>query len=284
MKNFKKIIGEISSIDPQDQENFQELLLKYICYSPKMPLRIFQEQLIDSAEKTVLTVKNHFFSEQELSFNVFKWGSGSRRIILTHGWASKGADFYDLILALQKVEDVELIAFDAPGNGSSEGDLSGLMLFVEAVKAIVEHFGQPEVTIGHSLGAMANIVALAEIKAYPKQIISMAPMVNLGANFKVSMEAIAVTEEAQQTFFGLFEERFQQPISHFNLIDWASFTTEASEHWVAYDENDKIAPFLYTESFLAENSSITATNYVDAGHEKIIRLPNVIEEVLTRLR
>lgn len=80
--------------------------------------------------------------------------------MITHGWGLKAADFTELITGLNENKDLQTIAFDAPGNGSSEGKLSNLLLFVQAVKAVVFHYGPPAVIIGHSLGAMADVIAL----------------------------------------------------------------------------------------------------------------------------
>ena len=81
----------------------------------------------------------------ELNFNTFKWGSGNKKILITHGWGSKAADFVELITALLLVDDVQVLSFDAPGNGSSEGELSDLILFVQGVEAMIKNYGRPEV-------------------------------------------------------------------------------------------------------------------------------------------
>ncbi|TDO22725.1 alpha/beta fold hydrolase [Pedobacter duraquae] len=283
MKILKQIIAEIKSAKDEDTDQLQDLILRYICYAPKMPLRVFQENLLERAEITKLRVHDEYFSGQELTFQAFKWGKGSRKILLTHGWGSKAADLSDIIVALEQIGDVEIIAFDAPGNGVSEGKLSSLLLFAESVKAIVAHHGIPEVTIGHSLGATANIIAMQQLGIHPKQIISIAPLIDLGKNFEASMDAIDIPKDSQNAFFQSFEERFKKPVSNYNLVDWSAFTTESSKHWVAYDENDLISPYLYMNTFLNSNSFIESTNYIGAGHERIIKSPIMIQDMLKNL-
>ncbi|RZK75453.1 MAG: alpha/beta hydrolase, partial [Pedobacter sp.] len=243
MKILKQIIAEIKNSKYEDRPELQDLILRYICYAPKMPLRIFQENLLERAEKTKLKVYDEYFSGQELTFQAFRWGKGNRKILLTHGWGSKAADLYEIIIAIEQVDDLEIIAFDAPGNGASEGELSSLLLFVEGIKAIVAHYGIPEVTIGHSLGAMANIIAMEQLQIHPKQMISIAPLIDLGKNFEASMDALDTPKVIQHTFFERFEERFKKPVSHYNLFDWSIFSTELSKHWVAYDANDIVSPY-----------------------------------------
>jgi pimeloyl-ACP methyl ester carboxylesterase len=280
MKILKQIISEIKNTPNEDSEKLQDLILRYICYAPKMPLRIFQENLLERAEKNTLQVHDEYFSGEQLNFQSFKWGSGSRKILLTHGWGSKTGDLYDIIIALEQIPDIEIIAFDAPGNGSSEGELSSLLLFIEGVKAMIAHYGIPEVTIGHSLGATANIIALKQLEIHPKQFISIAPLINLGKNFEASMDAIDIAKVIQNSFFERFEERFKKPVSTYNLVDWSAFTTDSSKHWVAYDEKDLVSPYQYMNTFFNANSSIDFTNYHDAGHERIIKSPDMIQDLL----
>lgn len=282
MKILKQIIAEIKLSKDEDTDQLQDLILRYICYAPKMPLRIFQENLLERAEKTTLKVDDEYFSGRELTFQAFRWGKGSRKILLTHGWGSKAGDLYEIIIALEQLGDVEIIAFDAPGNGASEGELSSLLLFVEGVKAIVAHYGMPEVTIGHSLGAMANIIAMEQLKIHPKQLLSIAPLIDLGKNFEASMDALDIPNSIQQTFFERFEERFKKPISHYNLNDWSVFSTELSKHWVAYDANDLASPYSFMKALLDSNSLIDSTNYLDAGHERIIKSQAMIQDLISR--
>jgi len=161
MKKLKQIIQTVKA-STDDSPGLNDLLWQLICYSPKMPVRMRQQQLLDESEKHSLYALDEFFVKRDLLFNTFKWGSGSKRIIITHGWGSKAADFSELITALREIPDTEIIAFDAPGNGSSEGELSNLELYVHAVAAIIKHYGKPDVMIGHSLGGITNVMAVAQ--------------------------------------------------------------------------------------------------------------------------
>nr|WP_294794702.1 alpha/beta hydrolase [uncultured Mucilaginibacter sp.] len=147
MKKLRQTIAEIQSLDAESAQKIESLLWQYICYSPKIPVRLQQQQLLDNAEISVLKVNDEHFAKSELSFNAFKWGNGKYKIILTHGWGSKGLDFGDMITALAQTGDFEIIAFDAPGNGSSEGELSNLLLYIQAVKAVTSHYGKPDALV-----------------------------------------------------------------------------------------------------------------------------------------
>ena len=108
-----------------------------------------------------------------------------------------------------------IIAFDAPGNGSSEGELSNLLLFVQAIEVIVLKCGVPHIAIGHSLGAMANSMAFKQPGITPDLLISIAPLIRLQENFEASMTMAGVNKSAQNTFLKSFADKFGTPASYF---------------------------------------------------------------------
>lgn len=283
MKKIKEIFTRVKELQHIDNEDITPLIWQLICYSPKFPLRLQQQQLLDEAAPFTLEVDDPHFSQSLLKFNGFIWGNGSRKVLLTHGWSSKGADFIDLITALRTIDDLQIIAFDAPGNGSSEGELSNLLLFAEAVKAIIRTYGAPDIMIGHSLGVVANTIAIQQTGIRPSLLINITPMVNLRENFITTMNSADVPKAAQDRFFENFNEIFDVPTSYFNLADIYNADI-AQKHWLAYDRDDKMTPFPYMQELLNKHPIIKFKEYPDATHERIIKDPRLIVDVLGLVR
>jgi len=279
MKQLKQTINEIRALSPELLDKFTPLLWKYICYSPKMPLRLAQEHLLAQAETSILKVNDEYFTNKELLFNTFHWGDGAKKIFLTHGWGSKAADFSELITALSAMNDIQIIAFDAPGSGSSEGDLSNLLLFKQAVQATALIYGPPDIVIGHSLGAMANVIALSEMQILPSLLISIAPLLRLKENFEASMNAVNVPLAAQTAFLDDFNKKFGVTASYFFFDKWYNFDIQMP-HWIFFDSEDLISPYRYLQEFLGHHPFIRSKDYKGIGHDKIIRSPVVISNLI----
>lgn len=256
-----------------------DLLWKLICYAPKIPLRLAQQQLLDTAEHFQLSVTDTYFTKQELVFNGFKWGTGSRKILLTHGWSSKAADFSALLEELLKLEDLEIIAFDAPGNGSSPAELSNLILYIEAIKKIINQYGAPSTVIGHSLGAMANVIALQQAGIKPDVLISIAPVIKLKALFCNMLNSVNVPENLQDNFFTSFQATFNRPASDYDLDTYYNFD-HTLNHWIAFDEDDTVVNSAYLSTFLKERPWIKSENYKGAGHEKLIKHTPLLNDLI----
>lgn len=283
MKKLRQIITDVKAlIDTSPSAELNNLLWQLICYPPKMPLRLQQEELLNEAVKFSLKVNDVYFSNNELTFNGFIWGNGPNKVLITHGWGSKAADFAELITALKVNDQLQIIAFDAPGNGSSEGELSNLLLFVRAIKAVVNTYGEPTIVIGHSLGGMANAIALKGTKTDPALLVSLAPLIRLKENFEKSMSAAGVPADAQEIFLESFEAQYSIPASYFDLKELYSFNVTLN-HWLAYDESDAILPYEYVTDFLGTYRSIKSQNFNGAGHERIIKSPEVISVIVDKI-
>ncbi|WP_295799589.1 alpha/beta hydrolase [Mucilaginibacter sp.] len=282
MKKLKQIIIQTKARATESSTGFNDLLWQLICYSPKMPARLQQEQLLSDAGKFSLTVSDDYFAKRDLTFNGFKWGNGRHKILITHGWGSKAADFIDMINPLKELNDVQVIAFDAPGNGSSDGDLSNLLLFKLAVEAIINTYGKPDVMIGHSLGAMANIMALDNLNFRPLLLVSLTPLVRLKENFEASMTLAEVPLPAQSVFLESFKDLFKKPAAYYNLNDRYLFDAQLN-HWLAYDYGDIISPYPFLAEFLATRPFIRTKNFEGTGHERMIKSAEMIEDLITQV-
>ncbi|MFC3559745.1 alpha/beta hydrolase [Pedobacter jamesrossensis] len=282
MKRLKALVNQLKNA-AHFEGNTENLIREFIFYSPKMPLRLVQEQLLAASKQFQLSVPDTYFTGGELKINCFSWGSGKTKVLLTHGWASKAADFDEFISELIKIEDTEIIAFDAPGNGSSISEFSNLMLYAESVKSISQNYAKPDFIIGHSLGGMANAIAIQELGILPKYLISIAPLIRLKENFEQSMDAVEVSKAAQDNFFRNFAHEFPVNAEYFNLVDLYTLNGKV-KHFLAYDPEDHIAPLAYLEEFLIKNDSINANSYNGIGHYKILKSPEVIQDIIKLIR
>jgi pimeloyl-ACP methyl ester carboxylesterase len=253
LKTYKQRLLQVKQA--QSGQEMLSALWNYISFSIRLPNRPHQAALLAQASTFSLQAPDPYFAKRKLTFNGYIWGNGRRKIYLTHGWSSKAADFTEIITAILELNDVQVIAFDALGNGSSEGELSNLMLYVKPLEAIINTYGMPDILIGHSLGAMANIVALKEFQAQPETLISITPVVELKQNFVGMMDYAEVTADNQLAWFESFQDYYKLPVSYFDLR--SLYTLPAStKHIVFYDPHDELLPYAQLLAFLEQQPQI----------------------------
>jgi pimeloyl-ACP methyl ester carboxylesterase len=93
---------------------------------------------------------------------VAAWRCGSGpAVLLMHGWGGASAQIAALAPALL-ARGFSVVALDAPGHGRTAGRQASLIHFTRALQAVVRATGPVEAVVGHSLGAAAAALAVAE--------------------------------------------------------------------------------------------------------------------------
>jgi hypothetical protein len=274
LKKSKQYLLRAVELATSNDENLNDALLDLICYSPKFPARFQQQSLLNDAENFSVSVADEHFSKTDLKVNGFRWGNGKKKIWLTHGWGSKAADFFELINTLRQ-KDVSVISFDAPGNGSSEGELSNLILYTKAITAVVAEWGVPDILIGHSLGAMANINFIKETQIAIPTLVSITPLIKLKEHFELIMNTATASATAQTDFFENFKKLFNIDVGYFDFKSLYHGEL-VHQHHLFYDLDDKLSPAKFIESFLTANPEVKSTGFTGVGHEKMMRDAEVI--------
>lgn len=264
-------------VHKKDTEELRKILFEFLFYSPKFPLRNHQQLLLDQSQEFVLDVFDPYFEHSFLKIKSFCWGEGDNTVLLTHGWASKAIDFYHIIQSLLN-RNMRVISFDAPGNGYSEGRLTNLLLYVKSIEKVVEQYGIPQVMIGHSLGVMANVIALRTMPSKPEALISLTPLINLENYFTSQLLHHEVGESIIEQFYSDFFDFFHVKASHFDLNTLYDHPQE--NHWLLYDAYDKISPQRFMDGFLARNKTIKARAYNHVGHENMLKDKGVVSDIL----
>jgi pimeloyl-ACP methyl ester carboxylesterase len=276
LKTYKQRLQQVK--DSTGHQELMSALWNYISFPIRLPNRPHQKELLEEATSFSMQAPDPYFAKKELSFNGYIWGSGRIKIFLTHGWSSKATDFAEIIAALLELDDVQVIAFDALGNGSSEGELSNLMLYVNPLETIINTYGMPDILIGHSLGAMANIVALKAFEASPNLLISITPVVELQQNFTGMMNYAEVSTENQYRWFEAFEDNYRLPVTYFDMKSLYALDP-STKHLMFYDKNDDLLPYAQLSEFLEDQPQIVTQEFNDAGHYKILKEPGLIAAI-----
>jgi esterase/lipase len=122
------------------------------CHPFSKKLKPHQQSYLESAKHVQLDY-------QGSKIQTYKWGSGSKNILLIHGWASHSYRWKSYIERLIK-EDYTVYAMDAPGHGLSEGKYLTLIIYCELISKFKSEIGDVDALIGHSIGGYAVLYFL----------------------------------------------------------------------------------------------------------------------------
>lgn len=124
-----------------------------------------------------------FLGERILANNTnlqtYQWQGSQETVLLLHGWESNAFRWRNLIEKLRE-KDFNIIAFDAPGHGYSEGNNLNVVTYADSARQLIDIY-KPKYIIGHSMGGLATLH-----NQYQNPNTSIEKIVTLGAPAELS--------------------------------------------------------------------------------------------------
>lgn len=201
----------------------------------------------------------------------YRWNKGGhRRVLILHGFESSAINFAGYVNPLVK-KGYEVLAFDAPAHGRSSGKRMTALVYRDLIKHIHEHYGTVQSYMGHSLGAFALSLALAEIQHDENyRAVFIAPSSETSTAITNFFQAIRLDEKVRKEFENLITRVSGHPISWFSISRTLK-TIRATILWI-HDEDDTITPLRDALKVKAENhSNVQFVVTKGLGHSKIYR-------------
>jgi len=101
---------------------------------------------------------------------VYQYGEGEKKVLLVHGWSGRATQLVKIADELVHM-GYQIISFDAPAHGKSQGKSTLMPEFIASILEIEKQFGPFEFAIGHSLGGMSVLNALKQNLKVKKAVI-----------------------------------------------------------------------------------------------------------------
>nr|WP_281503792.1 alpha/beta hydrolase [Arenibacter sp. F26102] len=178
------------------------------------------------------------------SLQTYQWPGTQETVLLLHGWESNAFRWRNLIEKLQQRE-FNIIAFDAPGHGYSEGKNLNVVTYAESARHLIDMY-QPKYIIGHSMGGLATLH-----HQYQNPNTSIEKIVTLGAPAELS-ELMAHYQNLlkfnNKVLKGLDQHLYEHHNFRINDISTPKFAKSITQKGlIIHDEWDSITPFSASE-------------------------------------
>ena len=113
-------------------------------------------KIFEQAEKLHFKLNGH-------TVNGWRWNHpAERRVLILHGYESSVTNFDRYIRPLLK-KGYEVLAFDAPAHGRSDGKKINAPLYKRMIQEVHKKYGSVQSYMAHSFGGLAVSLALEEI-------------------------------------------------------------------------------------------------------------------------
>ena len=235
---------------------------------PRIVLRDRQRAFLESARPLELEAAGHRVVG-------FSWGAGPT-VYLVHGWGGRAVQLGSFVKPLVE-GGFRVVAYDAPAHGESGGRVSSLPALARTLGEVVEQAGPAYGVVGHSLGAAAIALALAEGVTAMRAVLLAPPTDNIAAIARFA-HVVGVRVEDEAELRRAIERRVGRSLEDVALVP--KLPRVDAEVLVFHDGEDPEVPFSEGEMLarLVPNGEIVRTSGL--GHHRIARDPSVVRSAV----
>ncbi|MEP6595550.1 MAG: alpha/beta fold hydrolase [Ginsengibacter sp.] len=235
----------------------------------KQPASIF-----DTAEFLTLNLNNNILKG-------YRWNYPSeKKILLLHGFSSSAKNFHHFVTPLIQ-KGYEVMAFDAPAHGISEGTTINALDYTDMIKKIIELFGPIKNFIAHSFGGLAVCLAIEEIKHDEStKVVLIAPATETTSAVDHAFKLLKIKNNAVRKEFNKIIYSINGKPAEWYSVKRALKNIQAKIIWI-HDRDDDTTPFKDVENAMKEkfkNVEFQITRGL--GHSRIYRDSQIVGLVI----
>jgi len=231
---YRTKIHTIGLVSPRKAAEFAFELFS----TPRKPKKKLKEPpVFHKAEKIYLTIGATCLT----GFRFLPSQPNGRKILIQHGFSSYSYKF-EKYVSLFKKQGFEVVCFDAPAHGLSEGKTINALMYRDTILKIEAEYGPFYGLMGHSLGALASSLAFQEFSNQEnRRLVLIAPAVRTQRAIEHFYSILPVDERIKNAITELFKDFTHLPIEEIS-VSHAIKNIKAPILWV-HDKDDKICIF-----------------------------------------
>ena len=214
----------------------------------------------------------------------YRWNKDKPvKILILHGFESAAHKLNKYVVPLVD-KGYEVIAFDAPAHGSSEGKTVNALEYKEMIKKIMKNYGPINGFIAHSFGGLAVSLALEETEHDSNtKLVLIAPATETTTAVANAFKLFAIkNKKVRAAFDEIIFEKGGKPTEWYS-VNRAMKNIKASVLWI-HDEDDDTTPL--SDALKTKEQNLPNVRFIitkGLGHSKIYSDENVKNEVFNFL-
>ncbi len=253
----------------------QEALEQFLTPPRPQPLTEPEQALLDQAVLFSIPFES-------ININTFCWGTGPT-VLLVHGWGGYGLQLGEFVQPLVN-KGYQVLAFDAPAHGSTEGLQTNGFELARAIAAVATYHAttfshQPMAgIIAHSLGATSTTLALSE-GLQASKVVYLGAICWLSNALTVFARRARLSREVEAALRHLFIEKFGQDVWLRYAVDQTAEQLDIPAT-LFHDRRDRDVFF---EESVAISQTWVGARLIETtglGHRRILRDATVIQQTV----
>lgn len=228
----------------------------------------------------------HSLLFEGLNIKGFQWipdEPNGQKLLIVHGFSSYSYKFEKYIQPILK-EGFEVLAFDAPAHGLSEGKMINALIYMGFLQTVEQKFGPINGFIAHSLGGLATSLFVEQANpSVNRKLVLIAPATETRSAVAGFYAMFRIKEPVQAEFEQLIMEMTGKPLDHFSIKRVVQ-SVRLPILWV-HDQGDHICP--YKDTIPVQSLQLPYIQFritEGLGHNKIYRDKQVMRAIFDFLK
>lgn len=211
---------------------------------------------------------------------VYRWGNSSKKVLLCHAWGGRGTQLADFVPALVE-RGFEVVAFDAPGHGDSEGDQTDMVEYAKVVAELARGLGPLRAIVGHSFGAGNVVYAMHRYGVAAERVVLLGCFSDgewvidrFGELLNIPTNTVSRMKSTHEKMHG-GDIRWSR---NFKIAEMAG--SDPTPTLIVHDRNDFEIPYMHAQALVDAGSGKHRLLSTDnLGHRRIVRDSAVVRSV-----
>ncbi len=248
--------------------------------------RIFCTPYFRMAYKDTQMEKAERLSFRSGSVNTvgYRWNKGgNKKLLIVHGFRSAAINFLHFVAPLVE-KGYEIVTFDAPAHGLSEGKSLNAIEYKDFIASLHQQFGPFDAFLCHSFGGLAVSMNLAELPVNSDiKTVLIAPAANSRQLIEFFFKEMHIKDElVQEHFYANIHRLSGKNIEWFSIARCAG-TIKGPVLWI-HDKDDAVTPV--QDALNVQQTHLTNFRFLftsNLGHRRIYRDKEVVSAIINFL-
>ncbi|MEM7134455.1 MAG: alpha/beta hydrolase [Chloroflexota bacterium] len=246
----------------------------FMCSPRRFPARPIEDEVLERATQSRLTYR-------EGEVQLYSWGSGTKKILLVHGWEGRAGNFAALVDPLL-VQDCTLLAFDAPSHGASDQQPTSMFDFADCLAHILSSH-DVDVILSHSFGSVATALALSKLaETRVKELVMITTPNRFSDRINQVAEFLGLSLLTKEALIKEIEENTDIEVASLALSERCQ-ELPLEQVLIVHDKADKVTPIAWAREIAAAWDIVTLIEIENTGHYRILIASQTEEAVVNFL-
>ncbi len=211
----------------------------------------------------------------------YRWNHPqSKKALILHGFGSAAHKFENYATRLAE-KGYEVLAFDAPAHGESDGTTTNAIEYSQMIKNVIEQYGHVQSFIAHSFGGISLSLALEETEHdETTKVVFIAPATETTSAVDGAFSMLKLKSKSVRNEFDKIVLEVSGKKTEWFSMRRAMHNINASILWI-HDEEDDITP--WADALKVKEDNHSNINFVltkGLGHRKIYHDPEIKNRVI----